>query len=120
MKLTLIHVAAFVAKFRKLRLTDEDLQELERMVMENPEAGDVMAGTGGVRKIRFAPPSWNKGKSGATRVCYALFAKIDTVFFLTLFGKNEQANLSAEEKASVKAWMTHVKKISSPKNGNQK
>jgi hypothetical protein len=43
-KLTLIQVATFVAKFRKLGLTDEDLQALERQIMDNPEAGAVMAG----------------------------------------------------------------------------
>jgi hypothetical protein len=109
-KLTLIQVATFVAKFRKLGLTDEDLQALERQIMDNPEAGAVMAGTGGVRKIRFAPPSWNTGKSGATRVCYALFTTIDTVYLLTMFRKNQQENLSADEKAAVKAWMERTKK----------
>ena len=62
-----------------------------------------MAGTGGVRKIRFAPPSWNMGKSGTTRVCYALFVNIDTVYLLTMFGKNQKANLTADEKASIRA-----------------
>jgi hypothetical protein len=110
MKLTLIQVATFSAKFKKLRLTDEDLQALEQQIMENPEAGDVVVGTGGMRKIRFAPPSWNTGKSGATRVCYALFATIDTVYLLTLFAKNEQGNLTADEKAAIKAWMTQTRK----------
>jgi hypothetical protein len=77
--------------------------------MESPDAGVVMAGTGGVRKIRFAPPSWNTGKSGATRVCYALFAAFDTVYLLTMFGKNRQANLTADEKKNVRTWMTRTK-----------
>ena len=110
MKLTLIQVATFVGKAKRLGLSDEDLQALERQIMENPEGGDVVAGTGGVRKIRFAPPSWNTGKSGATRVCYALFSVIETVYLLTIFGKNEQANLTAAEKAGIKAWMTEIKK----------
>ncbi len=109
MKLTLIQVSTFVAKFKKLGLTDEDLQALEKQVMERPEPGDVMVGTGGVRKIRFAPPSWNTGKSGATRVCYALFTTIDTVYLLTIFGKNQQANLTAIEKSAISAWMTRTK-----------
>lgn len=109
-KLTLIQVATFVKKFRKLGLTDEDLEALERQIMDHPDAGVVMAGTGGVRKIRFAPPSWNTGKSGATRVCYALFATIDTVYFLTVFGKNKQANLTADERKTIKAWMMRTKR----------
>ncbi len=110
MKLTLVQVGTFVNKFKRLGLTDEDLQALEQQIMENPDAGVVMTGTGGVRKIRFAPPSWNTGSSGATRVCYALFATINTVYLLTMFGKNQQANLTAEEKQIVKAWMTRTKK----------
>jgi hypothetical protein len=68
-----------------------------------------MAGTGGVRKIRFAPPSWNTGKSGATRVCYAMFTIVDTVYLLTMFRKNQQENLTAGEKAEIKAWMDRTK-----------
>jgi hypothetical protein len=62
----------FISKWQrpKMRLRDEDLQALEIALMEDPEAGDVMRGTGGLRKIRFAPPSWSMGKSGALRVCY--------------------------------------------------
>lgn len=88
--------------------------------MENPKAGAVVAGTGGVRKMRFAPPSWNAGRSGATRVCYALFATIDTVFLLTMFLKNQQANLTAEEKKAIRTWMTQAKKSLETKPGRKK
>ena len=71
MRFSFAQVVVFVARWRKLRLTDEDLQALERQIAADPDAGDVMRGTGGVRKLRFAPPSWNTGKSGAARVCYA-------------------------------------------------
>jgi len=63
----------FVAKWRGLGLTDDDLRFLEAALMANPDAGPVMRGTGGLRKMRFAPPSWHTGKSGAVRVCYAHF-----------------------------------------------
>ncbi|HZK81588.1 MAG TPA: hypothetical protein VFC46_10985 [Humisphaera sp.] len=111
MKLTLVQVAEFAFRWKSLRLKDADLQALEQEIMRNPAAGDVMAGTGGVRKILFAPPSWNTGKSGATRVCYALFASIDAVYLLTIFGKNEQANLTAAERAATKKLMTAMKKL---------
>ncbi len=109
MKLSFAQVDAFVAKWKKLRLKDEDLQALEKSIIDNPEAGQVMAGTGGLRKIRFAPPSWNTGKSGATRVCYALFSQIETVYLITLFAKNEKPNLSDAEKASAKKWLKLMK-----------
>jgi hypothetical protein len=49
-------------------------------------SGDVMAGTGGVRKVRFAPPSRHTGKSGASSTPTSAAA----VYLLTIFGKNEQ------------------------------
>ena len=98
MRLTLIQLSTFASKWSKLRLTDEDLQSLESMLIENPEAGSVIAGTGGLRKLRFAPPSWHTGKRGATRVIYAFIVEGQAVFLFTLYGKNEQSDLSADEK----------------------
>lgn len=57
-KLTFAQVKVFVDDWRHLRLTDEDLRELELQLMTGPASvGRVMAGTGGLRKVRFSPPS---------------------------------------------------------------
>jgi hypothetical protein len=69
--------------------------------MERPERGVVMAGTGGLRKLRFSPPSWHTGKRGATRVCYSWFPRYGRLYLVTLFAKNEQANLLPAERAAV-------------------
>jgi hypothetical protein len=107
--MTFRQMAIFAAQWGRLRLTDQDLQALERQIMERPEAGDVMQGTGGVRKMRFAPPSWHTGKSGATRVCYITF--IDSVCYLfAIFPKNQQANLSAADKKSLHSLVAEMKK----------
>jgi len=58
-----------------------------------------MKGTGGLRKVRFAPPSWHTGKSGAARVCYVHVVRADSVGLIAIFAKNEKENLSAEDKA---------------------
>ena len=101
MKMTFRHMPAFVSEWKRMRLPDEDLQALERQIMDRPDSGSVMSGTGGVRKMRFAPPSRHGGKSGATRVCYVVF--VDFVcYVLLIFPKNEKANLSAKDKAAVK------------------
>jgi hypothetical protein len=62
-KLTLAQTAIFAAIWKRSRLDDHDLRALERQMMENPLAGQVMRNTGGVRKARFAPPSRGSGKS---------------------------------------------------------
>ena len=56
MMATIIQLSAFAANWRRLGLTDEDLQELEAMLMSRPAGWPAMRGTGGLRKARFAPP----------------------------------------------------------------
>ena len=105
MRFVFVQLPAFVADWRRLRLTDEDLQALEAALMERPDGGDVMRGTGGLRKVRFAPPTWATGKSGATRVCYAHFPQYRRIYLVTVFGKNEKANLSRAEGNVIKSLL---------------
>lgn len=102
MHLTFIHYAAFTSRWRQFRLTDEDLQALEQQLLKQPEAGDVMQGTGGLRKVRFAPPSLHTGKSGAFRVGYVYFRMAEAIVLLVIFPKSAQPNLTAVEKAQFK------------------
>lgn len=110
MRFTFIQPMSFAAEWKRLGLTDLDLQALETAIMENPEVGDVVRGTGGMRKMRFAPPSWNRGKSGATRVCYVAFAKVAECYLTMIFPKNEKANLTAAEAAAWRNWITRRRK----------
>jgi hypothetical protein len=98
MRLTLVQLSAFVAKWKRLGLTDEDLQALEGTLVENPASGALIPGTGGLRKLRFAPPSWRAGKRGAARVVYAYVVIGQAVYLFTLYGKNEQSDLTPDEK----------------------
>src|ERR1700722_15565615 len=114
MKLTFIQPSSFVTDWRRLGLTDEDLQALETELMERPSAGPVMKGTGGLRKVRFAPPSANRGKSGAMRVCYIMFSSAGCCYLLAIFPKNEQANLSDADKAMWRKWIAARRKEHEP------
>jgi hypothetical protein len=105
MRLTFVQVSRFVAKWQSLKLTDADLAALESSLMDKPDVGPVTSGTGGVRKVRFAPPSRHMGKSGAFRVAYAFFHAGDTVYLLAIFGKNERDNFTAAQKAELKTLM---------------
>jgi hypothetical protein len=102
MHVTFIHFAAFTNRWRQFGLTDEDLQVLEQQLMAHPEAGDVMQGTGGLRKARFAPPSLHRGKRGAFRVGYVYFRVAETIILLVIFPKSGQPNLTAVEKTQFK------------------
>jgi hypothetical protein len=53
MQLTFVQLARFASRWAQFKLTDEDLQALERTLLRNPNAGAVVAGTGGLRKVRL-------------------------------------------------------------------
>lgn len=65
------------------------------MLIERPDAGAAIRGSGGVRKVRWA--ARGKGKSGGVRVVYYWFKADDQIFLLTLCGKGEKEDLSAAE-----------------------
>lgn len=77
------------------------------MLLKNPQSGPLMEGTGGIRKVRF--PLENKGKSGSVRVCYTDFEEYEVTYLITAFTKNEQENLSAEEKTVLKKLVKALK-----------
>ncbi len=84
-----------------IRRADELLRQDERKAVidylaEHPRAGDLMQGTGGIRKLRWG--RGGRGKSGGVRVIYYYHDARIPLFLLTIFGKNEQANLSQAER----------------------
>lgn len=90
-----VELPGFMAAWKRLGFTDEQLKELQYELTANPHAGDVMAGTGGIRKLRFAFPG--RGKSGSTRVIYIDFAVYEKTYLLTAYQKKEQSNLTDRE-----------------------
>lgn len=110
MELTIIQLGSFDSAWRSLRLTDDDLQALERELLTRPAAGAVMPGCGGLRKLRFSPPSWHQGKRGATRVVYGLFPVHAHAYLVLVYSKNEQDNLTPGEKRQLRQLMTEIGK----------
>ena len=101
MELTFVYLPGFVREWDRHRLTDPDLQSLEQTIAKGPAAGPVMRGTGGLRKIRFAPPSMHQGKSGATRVGFAYFRSNSAIIVVAMFAKNEAANFTAAQRVEI-------------------
>ncbi|MBO6284282.1 MAG: type II toxin-antitoxin system RelE/ParE family toxin [Pseudobutyrivibrio sp.] len=104
---TFIEVPLFTKRWKEIGLNDDDLLALQIMLLKDPESGPVMEGTGGIRKVRFALN--NKGKSGSVRVCYADFAEYEVTYLITAFTKNEQENLTKEEKNVLKKLVKCLK-----------
>ena len=91
-------------------LSDTDLQALEIAIMADPKAHPVVAGTGGLRKLRMADASSSKGKRGGYRVGYVYFEKVSVVFLLVVYPKNQTANMSKKEKTACKKLITEIER----------
>jgi RelE toxin of RelE / RelB toxin-antitoxin system len=72
-------------------LSDEGLAALQQALIESPEAGDIVPGSGGVRKMRWGMPG--RGKRGGLRVIYYLRTKQGQIWLLTLYPKNVSDNI---------------------------
>jgi len=77
-------------------LSTEERQDLIDYLAEHPKAGDVMEGTGGVRKLRWR--RGGQGKSGGVRVIYYYHDDFMPLYLLTLFAKSDKANLTKAER----------------------
>ena len=93
--ITIAEIEPFQRKATKLLSTEEKV-ELISYLSEHPSAGNIIQGTGGIRKLRWARGS--KGKSGGVRVIYYFHSEIMPLYLLAAFGENEKANISIEEK----------------------
>ena len=108
MQFTFVQLGAFITRWKEYDLTDDDLQALETELARQPEVGAVMVGTGGLRKMRFAPPSRHTGKRGGFRVGYVYYRAASTIYLFVLFSKTEQANLTSAEKAAVRGAIAAI------------
>ena len=77
-------------------LSAEERSDLIAFLSENPQSGILIQNTGGIRKLRWAKSG--SGKSGGIRVIYYFHSDIMPLYLLTVFGKNEKANISMKEK----------------------
>jgi hypothetical protein len=76
-------------------LKDDEYRELQVELMEDPERGDLIAGGGGIRKLRFG--SQGRGKSGGVRVIYYWMKDDQQIFMLVMYPKSVKDNLTDKE-----------------------
>ena len=86
------------SRYREDYLDDEGFGELQQSLATAPEAGDLVPGAGGIRKLRWKDPRRKKGKRGGLRVIYYCFLSEEEIWLLTLYDKDEAADLTKKEK----------------------
>lgn len=93
---------------KRRQLLREDLIDFKKQIAENPESGDMVPGTGGVRKARLKSAS--KGKRGGFRVCYYDIVNIELIYLIAIYPKNVQEDLTTEQKKALKELVGILRK----------
>ncbi len=76
-------------------LSDEAYAELQSMLRSRPDAGSVIRGSGGIRKLRWKTAS--SGKRGGLRIIYYRYVSAERIYMLLLYKKNEQEDLTPRQ-----------------------
>ncbi len=104
MKAVFVELPPF-SRHRQDYLDDEGYRAFQQALLVNPEAGDVIEGTGGLRKVRFGDKRRGKGKRGGLRVIYYWWLGGAQFWLFTLYDKDEAADLTTEERKALKALL---------------
>ena len=101
----------FTRRWGLLGLSEEtDLWDLQTLIMESPRKGSMIRGTGGLRKLRFAPERDDRGQRGAYRVLYAYFEQYHVVFLSLIYGKEETGNISDAVKMHLSKTISEIER----------
>jgi hypothetical protein len=100
---TIVEMPEYLRKSVKL-LTDPQRLSIINYLASHPASGDIMQGTGGIRKLRWS--AQGRGKSGGVRVIYYYHNESMPIFLLTVFGKGEKANLTSSERNELSKFTT--------------
>ncbi len=98
---------ALFSKYLKDYLDDDEYRKLQNFLIQQPESGDLIQETGGLRKLRWSIDG--RGKRGGVRVIYYWQVAEDQIYFFTLYAKNEIADLSINERKALKKMLEDLK-----------
>jgi hypothetical protein len=93
--ITIAEVPEYIRQAERL-LSASERQDVLIYLASHPKSGDLIEGTGGIRKLRWG--KGGRGKSGGVRVIYYYHSELMPLYLITLFAKNEQDNLSKAER----------------------
>jgi len=109
-----VYLPSFEKEWKSLGFSFEEFTKLENYLLEHSQLPPVIAGTGGLRKLRWTIPG--KGKRGGSRVIYIDFVAFSKIYLITAYPKSQKDNLTNAEKSSLK---TLVKTLENENLNNQ-
>lgn len=89
-------------RYRADYLDDDAFLRLQQLLILNPEAGALIPGTGGLRKLRFEDERRGKGKRGGLRVIYYWWDAGSQFWLFTVYNKDETSDLSKAQRETLK------------------
>lgn len=110
MKRLFIQAESFKERLNEQKDGDKLLREIELEIVKNPECGDVVQGTGGVRKMRVSDPTRGKGKRGGIRVLYLDLPDREHTHLIWFYDKSEADDLSSVGKKIIKTIVEAIKR----------
>ena len=105
-----VETSVFTKRIARLGLEDA-LRGLQQELLENPTAGDLDPGTGGVRKVRMADPTRGKGKRGGARVHYLWLPHRGMIYLLFAYSKDENDTLSEQQKKEEEGFQSDLEEL---------
>lgn len=90
-------------------MADDQYRELQTALVLQPEIGDLIPGTGGLRKIRWSEEARGRGKRGGVRVIYYWHRPDSLIYMLLAYSKKERDDLSVEQKRALKKLISELK-----------
>jgi len=98
----IIENSVFTRRIKEI-ISDDEYGQLQRMLVGNPEAGIVIPGGGGLRKLRWAVSG--KGKSGGLRIIYYWYVGEEIIYMLFVYKKSEQKDLTGKQIKVLKEYV---------------
>lgn len=103
---TVIETPDFLSDAKAAGLNEQERLTIVQTIAKYPETGDIIPGTGGARKVRFA--GRGRGKSGGFRVITFYSGPDVPVFLLSVFAKGDKINLTQAERNELRAILTDI------------
>ncbi len=109
--LRFVQLTPFEKAWKELTLDDNALRALEISIMSDPTGAPVEPDSGGLRKLRFAPPAWSVGKSGAARIYYVYLADKGVILLVHAYRKTREETLSKAERQRIRTLIEDVQRL---------
>jgi hypothetical protein len=117
MKRIFVHLAPFERAWSGAGLTDHKLRLLQLFLLYNPDCGDIIKGTHGIRKLRWSEDG--RGKRGGLRIFFIDFPAVERTYLITLLRKSDAADLSSNQRKILSALVLELKrKLAESKSRN--